>query len=190
MNKNYLIIGLIVIALVVIGVIASRPGGEADFENFEGNLGRTNQDENTPTIEVSEQVLSNNQIVIDRVFSETDGWVVIHRVDSAGSPIIETSIGHAHVTAGNNQAVVITLDEEVENGDMLAAMLYHDTGVIGEFEPNVDSETDAFVVVDNEKLVAEFFTVIIAEDDNEEEVVETEESTESTDDASEEESTE
>lgn len=184
MNKNYLIIGLIILALVVIGVIASRPGEEITIDNLNGNNG-SGISTNDPSIEVSAQTLFEDQVVIDRVVSSVDGWVVIHRVDANGETDASSNVGYSRVTAGNNSGVVITLNEEVESGDMLVAMLYADTGNFGELEiDSEDEEVDAPVLV-NGNVVSAPFTVAHADDVTEEETPEEEEDTETEEESAE-----
>lgn len=163
MNKNYLIIGLIILALVVIGVIASRPGEEVTFDNaVNGN--RTSQKADEPSIQVSAQTLNEGQIVIDRVVSKVDGWIVIHRANEEGETDTTSNLGYARVTAGNNSGVIVNLDEGVKDGDMLVAMLYEDTGSLGELEvDSEDAEIDAPVLVNGE-VVSAPFTVVLADE--------------------------
>lgn len=180
MNKNYLIIGLIILALVVIGFIASRPGEEVVIDDQSGDTTATTND---PSIQVSAQTLSGEQIMIDRVVAGVDGWVVLHRADADGSPDTSSNLGYARVIAGNNSGVVITLEEEVESGDVLVAMLYEDTGEFGTLEIDSEDETVDRPVSINGESVSAPFTVMLAEDEGadeeaEEEPADTEEDTE------------
>jgi len=170
MNKNYLIIGLIILALVVIGVIAAR---QPDATLPEEEQGTETETEETPSVSVSDQVVTDNSVIVDNVYSETAGWIVLHRTTEDGELDPAAIAGSAAVQAGENQDVVIELAETVENGELLVAILHSDTGAEGEYEFSEETpDLDTPVQVDGEVVIS-FFTVS-TEEETEEAVEETE----------------
>lgn len=156
MNKNYLIIGLIILALIVIGVIAARPSDEPVVND------ETNKQEETaavPSIEVSNQTVVNDSVLVDSVYSENPGLVVVYGTTDQGDLDVDSVIGVIAVKAGESKNVVVPLTKEVKNGEVLIAMLHEDTGVIGEYEFSSETpDVDKPVVVDGE-TVFRIFTV-------------------------------
>src|SRR5690606_14238737 len=136
MNKNYLIIGLIILALVVIGVIAAR---QPDATLPEEEQGTEMETEETPSLNVSDQVVTDDSVIIDNVYSDTAGWVVLHRTTEDGELDPTAIAGSAAIQAGENQDVVIELTETVENGELLVAILHADTGEEGKHEFSVEN---------------------------------------------------
>lgn len=171
MNKNYLIIGLIILALIVIGVIAAQPDdGALPDENTTEENGDTNETDTTPRISVDDQEISeNNEVVIAEVVVDADGFVVVHATNDAGEAIAPESIGSAPVSAGTNEAVTVELDEEITEDSILFAMLHTDSNENGVYEYGADETgVDEPVVVDNE-VVAEPFTVTVPTEETESE---------------------
>lgn len=158
MNKNYLIIGLIVLALVVIGVIAARTAERP--APAPGDVPPAEEQVMVPTIEVSDQVVTENSITVDRVYSETSGWIIVYRMAADGVPDITAHIGEATVRPGESRGVVVQLTESVTEGQALVVILHHDTGIVGEYEFGPEAtEFDVPAIVDG-RAVAAAFTVI------------------------------
>lgn len=165
MNKNYLIIGLIILALVVIGVIAAR---QPEAPLVETDPNEIVEVEEVASLTVSDQVVADNSVIIDNVYAEEAGWVVLHRTTEEGDLDPEAVAGTAGVPAGASQDLVVTLTEAVENGEVLVAMLHVDTGVLGEYEFTAETpEIDAPVQADGDVVVS-FFTVSTEVEEEEE----------------------
>jgi hypothetical protein len=163
MNKNYLIIGLIILALVVIGVIASR---QPEPALVDPNINVEVETE-VASLTVSDQVVAEETIVIGSVYAQEDGWVVLHRTTEEGDLNPASVVGVVAIPSGSNQNVVVELSGEVEDGEVLVAMLHVDTGVMGEYEFSEETpELDSPVQVDGEVVVS-FFTVSVASEDEE-----------------------
>jgi hypothetical protein len=129
MNKNYLIIGLIILALVVIGVIAAR---QPETPIIDPEINGDAEVEEVASLSVSDQVVTEESIIVDSVYALENGWVVLHRTSEEGDLIPDSVVGIAAVSAGSSEGLVIELTESVEDGEVLAAMLHVDTGVVGE----------------------------------------------------------
>jgi len=158
MNKNYLIIGLIILALVVIGVIAARQTEAPLVETDPNDIVDV---EEPVSLTVSDQVVTDNSVIIDSVYAEEAGWVVLHRTTEEGDLDPGAVVGAVGVPAGASQDVVVTLTESVENGEVLVAMLHFDTGEVGAYEFSEETpEIDTPVQVDGDgDVVISFFTV-------------------------------
>lgn len=160
MNKNYLIIGLIILALVVIGVIAAR---EPETPVLDPTINGENGEEveEVASLEVSDQVVAEESVIVESVYAEEDGWVVLHRTTEDGDLDPASVVGFAAIPAGSNQNVIVDLAEAVEDGEVLVAMLHVDTGVAGEYEFSEETpELDVPVQVDGD-IVVSFFTVSV-----------------------------
>lgn len=167
MNKNYLIIGLIILALVVIGVIAARQPEAPLVETDPNDIVEV---EEVASLTVSDQVVADNSIIIDNIYAEEAGWVVLHRTTEEGDLNPEAVAGIVGVPAGASQDVVVALTETVENGEVLVAMLHVDTDELGEYEFTAETpELDAPVQVGGD-IVVSFFTVSTEVEETEEEV--------------------
>ncbi|MDZ7726512.1 MAG: hypothetical protein U5L75_02950 [Candidatus Campbellbacteria bacterium] len=161
MNKNYLVIGLIILALIVIGVIAARPGEETDLSE-NGENGDTQTTTEGPSLKVSDQSLVGNEVVVGPIEATEESFVVVYRADEAGE--LNNIIGSTRVSAGSTRSVAVSLDEEIDNNEMLVAVLHSDTGVAGEFEFSLGGGTDvdAPTTVDGSPVAAPF-TVTVEE---------------------------
>lgn len=88
-----------------------------------------------------------------------EGWIVIHRSNSAGDgPMVPDIIGKAPVEAGDNGTVQITLNdgESVETGEKLWPMLHYDTGTDGEYEFSGSDSPDQPVFFNGNVVVSNF----------------------------------
>jgi len=88
-----------------------------------------------------------------------EGWIVIHRSNSAGDgPMVPDIIGKAPVEAGENGTVQISLNdgESVETGEQLWPMLHYDTGTDGKYEFDGNSGLDQPVVFDGDIVLSNF----------------------------------
>jgi plastocyanin/glucose/arabinose dehydrogenase len=84
----------------------------------------------SPAVTVSDQELSEGTVTIAAVTAAEPGWIVVHADEDGGpGPVI----GFAPVSAGENENVVVEVDEAGAT-DTLHAMLHVDAGVAGEYE--------------------------------------------------------
>lgn len=89
----------------------------------------------TPSVTVNDQAIQNNSVTIARVVSDGAGWIVIH-ADQNGAP--GPDVGHAAVSDGENNDVVVTIDM-ARATSTLYAMLHTDAGTAGTYEfPGAD----------------------------------------------------
>ena len=119
---------------------------EAAGESGEtGDMGEETAEDATglaPSIMVENQPISNDgTVLIERVVSPVNGWVVIH-ADSSGAP--GTVIGYAQIAAGETLNVPVPVDGSRVT-ETLWAMLHEDAGEPGVYEfPGPDAPvTDA-----------------------------------------------
>ncbi|MGB8375089.1 MAG: hypothetical protein WCE57_07205 [Salegentibacter sp.] len=115
----------------------------------------------TGSITVQDQALDNNTLTISNVTMSNDGWVVIHRDNGDGGPMVPDIISEPKmVQAGENSDVMIQLKDgvEVSDGETLWVMLHTDDGQIGTYEFDGSNGLDA-PIVDNGNVVTKAFTV-------------------------------
>jgi predicted lipoprotein with Yx(FWY)xxD motif len=94
-------------------------------------------------VTVEDQALGQgNTITVASVTADVDSWLVVHaQADGGPGPVL----GYSPVSAGENQDVVVEIDEAGAT-DTLYAMLHVDAGTAGEYEfpgedvPAVDAE--------------------------------------------------
>ena len=87
----------------------------------------------TPAIAVSDQVISANQVMINKSTTAATSWVVIHLVENGNPGKI---IGQTQVSAGDNEKFTVSVAGKLTAE--LVAMLHVDVGQAGAFEPAVD----------------------------------------------------
>lgn len=105
-----------------------------------------------PSVTVSDQAVTAAEVIVDSVVYTDTGWIVIHR-DADGNP--GPVIGQSAIEAGTNEDVTVLLDEDVEDGEALWAMLHVDAGTEGTYEfPGPDVP-----VTQNGEIVMQQFTV-------------------------------
>jgi plastocyanin len=109
----------------------------------------------TPFVSVSDQVLAESTVTIDKVSAAEAGWIAIH-IDASGSP--GPVIGFAPVGVGHNQNVAVEIDE-AQATPLLYAMLHVDAGVLGEYNfPGDDVpifDIGGYIVMTQFQLLAE-----------------------------------
>lgn len=128
---------------------------------FESNIVMTSFTitQTDPMIMAEDQVNQGNIFTMD-VDAAEDGWIVIHASNSNNNgPQIPEIIGKSAVTAGMNTNVEVSVDGEIETGDMLYPMLHFDTGTIGEYEFDGQNGFDG-PVLDSTDIVLTSFTVL------------------------------
>ncbi|MDR8391215.1 hypothetical protein NC796_08705 [Aliifodinibius sp. S!AR15-10] len=111
---------------------------------------------------MSEDQVNKGGVFATNVDAAEDGWIVIHRSNSAGDgPQVPEIIAKTQVSAGSNTDVFIPLNdgETVEAGETLWPMLHYDTGTKGEYEFDGSSGLDQPVLFDG-NIVLSSFTVL------------------------------
>ncbi|MCB0183636.1 MAG: peptidyl-prolyl cis-trans isomerase, partial [Caldilineaceae bacterium] len=109
-----------------------------------------------PVVLVNDQAIPEGVIIVDRVFSNGSGWLVIH-ADDGGAP--GAVLGQELVLDGDNHKVVVVIDETAATAT-LWAMLHEDTGELGIYEfPEADPP-----VQDNGNVVMSSFRVLEEDD--------------------------
>lgn len=84
----------------------------------------------TPSVTVSDQAIVNGKVTVEKVVSESPGWIVIHaQADGKPGPIL----GFSPVAEGENSDVVVEIDA-IGATPTLYAMLHTDAGQIGTWE--------------------------------------------------------
>ncbi|GAB2769870.1 DUF7282 domain-containing protein [Salinimicrobium soli] len=85
----------------------------------------------TGSLVVSDQLLENNTLTVSNVMMSDGGWVVVHRDNGSGQPVVPAIISvPEYVSAGETADVEITLADgvEVQNEETLWIMLHTDDG--------------------------------------------------------------
>ncbi|WP_424495210.1 DUF7282 domain-containing protein [Salinimicrobium sp. GXAS 041] len=121
--------------------------------------------EPTGSLMVEDQMLESNMLTISNVTMSEDGWVVIHRDNGNGGPMVPEIISIPKmVEAGDAMDVMVELEEDVviENGETLWAMLHTDDGVIGTYEFDGNNGLDLPIMDSNDNIVTESFMVEVA----------------------------
>ncbi len=119
----------------------------------------------TGSLMVEDQMLENNMLTISNVTMSEPGWVVIHRDNGSGGPMVPEIISIPKmVEAGDAMDVMVELQdgEEVANGETLWAMLHTDDGVIGTYEFNGTNGLDSPIMDANDNIVTTSFEVSVA----------------------------
>jgi len=121
-----------VVALAVMGVAAlllsGCMGGADDADTSMGVWGYVASADNAQ-LEVSEQQVGGTELVVDRVLSPGEAWVVVH-ADDNGKP--GTRVGLTHIDKGESTNVKVAL-EDVETPKVIVAV-HADKGTADEFD--------------------------------------------------------
>lgn len=86
---------------------------------------------------VNNQDVIDNAIVVESAFFPEDGWIVIHRDNGAGGPVVPAIISEPKfVSAGTSTDIMVEFaeSETVSNGETIWVMLHTDDGVSGTYE--------------------------------------------------------
>lgn len=107
---------------------------------------------NSASIDVSSATVANGTVTIPEVVAAADGWLVIHNDDGSGGIVLPGIIGKTMVSKGVNTNVTIQLDAGVNitSGQMLFPMLHLDTGIIGQYEFDGNSNADGPEIFGND----------------------------------------
>jgi len=112
------------------------------------------QDKMTLAVKASDQDVSGGTVTASEVSAGANGWLVVHRTDSAMKP--GPVIGHAPLKKGKNVEVTAILTEPVKKGEMLMLMLHGEEGgtKTGIFEYTLGAKEDGPVRVDGKLVMA------------------------------------
>ncbi len=167
------------IAIVLLLAMAVAACGGDDENNADNNgtsdagdvmmdsdqdAGDTETDGDTPTgqsIVASDQAADPaNEVVVDEVSSDGDGWIVIHEQNDAGDAP-GAVIGNTAVTDGASTDVAVTLDRDIVDGETLYAMLHVDDPADGQytFDGTQDQPEDPPALDADGEIVVDPFTV-------------------------------
>lgn len=91
----------------------------------------------TAKLVVGDQTISQNQIWVNVADVPANGFIVIHKDNGAGGPVVPGIVSEAkYVTKGENKDVLVSLDatSTFMDGETLWVMLHEDTGTPGLYE--------------------------------------------------------
>ena len=111
-----------------------------------------------PSVTVSDQApIPSNEVVVDEVVAADAGWMVIHEENDAGDSF-GAVIGHAEVSDGINEDVMVSLDRDIVDGETLYAMLHVDDPADGDytFDPDDNAPEDPPVASGGDVVVESF----------------------------------
>lgn len=117
--------------------------------------------QDTPSISVSDQI-SSGSVVIDRVYSDGPGFVVVRGAGGRGTP--GPVLGHTAVASGLTEDVVVELNLDLATGQLFAALHTDDTNE-GDWDFGLTAGADAPVKVDDQ-FVHQLFTAYVIEMSN------------------------
>ncbi len=104
---------------------------------------KDNDTDMTPTpvadakLVVGDQTISQNKIWVSVADVPANGFIVIHKDDGAGGPVVPGIVSEAkYITKGENKDVLVSLDATsmFMDGETLWVMLHEDTGTPGMYE--------------------------------------------------------
>ena len=107
-----------------------------------------------PSVTVEDQESDGSQVIVAEVVALQPGWIVIH-ADADGKP--GPVLGQTAVAEGVTENVIVNLEEPVEPGTLLWAMLHVDEGVQGTYEfpgADVPVQVDDAIVMEPFEIVA------------------------------------
>lgn len=158
-------------------VMMHTDDGESGSYEFDGNSGLDAPllDENGAVIteeivvsvmsagsfEASDQEIMDNQVVIQSITLEQNGWVVIH-ADDDGEPMVPEIISEPKfLEAGTHSEVSVALaaEAEINEGDAIWIMLHTDTGAEGEYEFDGSNGLDSPILDSDEQIVTAPITI-------------------------------
>lgn len=112
-------------------VLSASPSESAETTETEGSEPVDDPDGIGPEVAADDQPLVDGTVTVATRRVPGPAFVVLHR-DEGGAP--GPVIGYAGIEAGDQEAVPVTLDEDVEDGATLWAMLHTDAGERGVYE--------------------------------------------------------
>lgn len=128
----------------------------APIDNDTTDTGGGDVGETSVGIEVDDQDVSSGNVIVARVSTTEDAWVVLHRARADGTAQIPGRIGVVAVPAGETLDLEVPLIQPVQEGRVLFATLHADNGVAGTYEPALDTPVE----VDGEIVQASFTATV------------------------------
>lgn len=110
----------------------------------------------TGDLTVSDQTVSQDMITVGKVNMSQEGWVVVHKSNGNGGPIIPDIISvPKQVDAGTSDSVKVQLDSTVslQDGDTVWVMLHTDNGTEGQYEFDGQNGLDAPLLNSDSSIV-------------------------------------
>ncbi len=150
MKKNYLL--LLFVGLLTFSFISC----DEDEDDMDEVV--------TGSISVEDQAVENNMVTINDLEISQDGWVVIHRDNGSGAPMVPDIISvPKQVSAGESSDVTVELKDgvELQDGETLWAMLHTDDGEIGIYEFDGSNGLDMPVTNMSGAIVMDSFDVSV-----------------------------
>ncbi len=113
----------------------------------------------TPSVEATDQDVSNGVVSARMVKAAENGWLVVHRTDASMKP--GPVVGYAPLRSGENIDVAAILQEPVAPGDSLMLMVHGEAGGVatGVFEYTLGAKEDGPIRLDGE-LVMQVITTL------------------------------
>lgn len=115
--------------------------GPEVFSNdaFPGNVIFTSFTVTAPVgkLTVSNQVISQNMVWVESTELPADGWLVVHRDNGSGGPIVPNIISEpVYVSAGVSEDILVPIlsTESLSDGETIWVMLHEDNGMTGKYE--------------------------------------------------------
>ncbi len=144
-NKSYLMIAGLLALTALFAVMGCRQATSTRTPSEQ-----TSTVSGEPTVVANDQSITASRVVIQSVVTTSPGWVAIH-VDRDGQP--GAVIGHAAISAGDNQNVTVAIDQTLAT-PILWAVLHSDDTDVGVWD---FPEGDFAVMIDG-RLVARAFS--------------------------------
>ncbi|TDQ32647.1 DUF7282 domain-containing protein [Zeaxanthinibacter enoshimensis] len=125
-------------------------GLDLPIEDAEGNIVTSSITaltvEAVASFEAADQVISQNTVVVSSASFNQDGWIVIHKDNGNGGPVVPEIVSEpTYVEAGTATDVEVQLDADYSftDGETLWVMLHTDTGAeaVYEFDGNNGMDT-------------------------------------------------
>lgn len=115
------------------------------------------QDDVEPNVEANPQVTLGDNVTVEEADIDGDGYLVVHEDPDGENYTEDTVLGVAEIEEGENEDVVVELDEQLEERQLLHAVLYFggDEFEFDDASP-VEEETDEGF----ESAEADFYVVV------------------------------
>jgi hypothetical protein len=119
-------------------------------------------DDNNPTpettglLKASDQVISQNKIVVESTNIDQKGWVVVHKDNGNNAPSVPDIISvPLQVQSGLSKDITVQLKDDVAlaNGEKVWIMLHNDDGILGSYEFNGSNGKDEPIVKDGQPVM-------------------------------------
>ena len=121
----------------------------------------------TGSFTVADQTLENNVLTISNVNVTQQSWIVLHRDNGSGGPVVPEIISVPKlVQKGESVNVKVKLKDgvEISDGETIWAMLHKDTGSLGMYEFDGENGRDLPITNDSDEIVMDAFMVTVLPD--------------------------